>query len=158
MPEPMQASVTDVMNEMSTRVQSIAEFNKKLVWIYNPSDALDKLKGVKPPYAAIVYEGMRSVGSEGPSAKVGISAEMVVSIYVFQQAPTNFNGDEKTNTVDLLSQLRSNISGQRSVTGHFWKFLVEAPGELVNNMALWIQRWSVPIQIRPTSSSPYMLP
>ena len=153
-----QPNVNDVMQEMIGRVQSIAAFENKLVWTYDWSDSLDKLKGVKPPYCAIVYEGMRAVGESGPSAKLGLSAEMVISLYVFQQAPTHFNADEKTNVVDLLSQLRTNISGQKSVTGHFWKFLVEAPGELKGNMSLFIQRWSVPIQIKPGNPSPYVLP
>jgi hypothetical protein len=139
-----------VVAEVMGRVQLIAQLANKIVFVYDDSDLADKIKGVKTfPAVGIIYDGMRSVPERGPSARVGLSAEVVISIVLVMQPETLFQADAKTPVIDLLTLIRNSMMATRSVTGHFWHFLVEAPADTKSGLAFWVQRWSVPIQLPP---------
>ena len=143
-------SPATVVQEVLARVQSIAQLTNKAVFVYNDDDLADKIKGVKTyPAVGIIYDGMRSLGSSGQTAKFGISAEIVISIVLVMQPETLIAADAKTPVIDLLGQIRAMMMATRSVTGHFWHFLVEAPADKRSGLAFWVQRWSVPIQLPP---------
>lgn len=150
---PAQPNTLDVLAELQVLVQSIAALKNKMVFVYDENDAADKLKGITFPGVAIVYDGLRAVSEGGQaSAKIGASCEMVISLIIVMQPETKFNADAKSIVVDLLQQLRNIICGTRSVTGHFYHFVVEAPAKIEGGMAFWVQRWSVPLQIKPSNS------
>jgi hypothetical protein len=130
----------------------------KVVIAYDEDDLLDALKGVRSyPAVGIVYEGMRSMPEVGPTAKVGVSVEVVVSFVLIQQGPAISASDQKrTKAIDYLEQMRNQFLNQKStVTSHFWKFMVEAPVTMKGGMVVWSQRWSVPGQLKPTKLTPY---
>jgi hypothetical protein len=55
----------------------------------------------------------------------------------------------KVKAITLLDTIRSTLMATRSPTGHFWRFLVEAPAQLKSNMVVWVSRWSTPYQTTP---------
>jgi hypothetical protein len=57
--------------------------------------------------------------------------------------------DTKVPIMNLLDSVRFAMLGTRSVTGHFYEFLLEAPAESKKGLIFWAQRWQVPIQLTP---------
>lgn len=139
-------------------VDATINLANRVVVAYEEDDLLDALKGVKSyPCVGIVYEGMRSTSEPGTTAKVGLSAEVVLSYVLIQSGPAVHATDEKrTKAIDYLEQMRDQFMGQKStVTGHFWHFMVEAPVQMKGGMVVWSQRWSVPMQLTPKKLTPY---
>jgi hypothetical protein len=144
-------TAVDLVNAMTASIQLIPAFTNKSIWAYNDDDLIDKIKGLAVfPGIAVVYEGMRSKPEVGVSAKVGISAEAVISLVVIDQGEAIVRTDQrKINVITYLDALRSGIMATRSPTSHFWQFLVEAPAEVKKGMVFWVSRWSTPIQLAP---------
>jgi hypothetical protein len=124
----------------------------KVVVAYDEEDLLNVLKGVRAfPAVGIVYEGMRSMSEEGPTARVGISSEIVLGFVLVERGDEiHSTNQKKTRAIDYLDGMRDQFMGQRSVvTGHFWHFLVESPAALRSGAVCWVQRWSLPVQLAP---------
>lgn len=145
-----------VIAEVKGRLQSIAAisgsaFKGPSIFVYDDANLADRVKGnFIWPAAGIIYEGMRAVGEPGKATdKIGMSAEIVVSIALVTLVELYATADGKTPVILALSQIRGSMMASRSVTGHRWRFLVEAPASKKDGLAFWIQRWSVPIQLPP---------
>lgn len=138
-----------VMGEVQGLVQSIAEFTSSTVFVYDDDDLASKLKGAKFPAIGIIYNGMRSLGQTGATAKIGVSCEMMFTLMLVQQGQSIVSTDTKLATIDLLDSIRGAILGVRSVTGHFYHFMMEAQGRPSKGLIFWGQRWSVPVQLTP---------
>ena len=132
--------------DLQAKVQSIAEFANKTLFVLDDNELLDKIKGAKFPAAGIVYEGMRALPESGQS-KIGITAELVFSILVVSRAENLANSDQKTPLLNLLDGLRNAIATTRAPTGHHWKFVVEAGTKESNGAVFWVQRWSTILNI-----------
>jgi hypothetical protein len=148
------SKLNDVLTEAKDKLSGLdtAPINLlgKIVIAYNESDMLDLLAGVRSyPAVGIIYEGMRSQPEAGSTAKVGVSCEIVVSFVLVEQGDAVVSTDQKkTRAIDYLDAMRGQFMGLRStVTQHFWHFLVESPAELKAGMVVWVQRWSLPVQL-----------
>jgi hypothetical protein len=122
----------------------------KVVVAYDENDLLDVLKGVRSfPAVGIVYEGMRSASEEGPTARVGLSAEIVLGFVLVERGDEiHRTGEKKVRAIEYLDAMRYQFSAKKStVTGHFWKFMVESPAALRTGAVCWVQRWSLPVQL-----------
>ena len=106
-------NIGNVITEVQGFLQSIAAFQNKVVFVYDENDLADKVKGIKVfPAAGIIYEGLRSVGEDGPKGhthRVGMSGEIVVSIVLIMQPETLFKADAKTPVILLLDSIRGTI-------------------------------------------------
>lgn len=153
---PPSAIASQIITQAIAVLQSIAQLQNKVVFVYDDDDLADKLKGVKTyPAVGIIYEGMRAVMTPGESykattGKLGMSAELVISFVIAQQPETIVATDAKTPVIILLDAIRSSMMGTRSATGHLWRFVVEAPAVKSKGLAFWVQRWSVPVQLPPS--------
>lgn len=155
------SQLTDILEEASKRLLQLnaAPFNLtgKVVIAYDENDLIDVLKGIRSyPAVGIVYEGMRSTGrDEGPTARVGLSAEVVLGFVLVELGDEiHRTNQKKTNAIEFLDAMRLQFSGKKStVTNHFWHFVVEAPAALRTGAVCWVQRWSLPIQM-PHRGSP----
>jgi len=160
--------LTDVLEEAKTKLLQLnaapADLTGKVVVAYDENDLLDVLKGVKSlPAVGIVYEGMRSMTEQGPTARVGLSAEIVLGFVLVERGDEIHNTLQKrVRAIEYLDAMRLQFMGQRSqVTKHFWKFMVESPAALRTGSVCWVQRWSLPVQLphnpvnTTTSNSPY---
>jgi hypothetical protein len=151
------------MQSMYSLVQSVAvhqgstvlyPLRNKAVIVYDEDDAQNKLQGVTKPGVALIYNGMRSSGQEpGLSARVGMSASLVISLVIVADKEVVVRTDQKFPVIDLLDAVRGMIMATRSPTGHFWRFLVEAQASVKGGSTFWVQRWSTPIQLPPTQST-----
>ncbi len=124
----------------------------KVVIADDENDLLDLLKGIKSyPAVGIIYEGMRSLPEAGSTNKLGISAEIVVAFVLISTGGAIHRTDQKRiRAVEYLEAMRDLFMGVRSTaTGHFWHFLVEAPTEVKTGMLVWVQRWTIPVQLPP---------
>lgn len=152
--------LTEVIDEAQAKLSLLnaPPFNLagKIVVAYDENDLLDVLKGVRSyPAVGIVYEGMRSASESGPTAKVGLSAEIVLGFVLVEQGDAvHSTNQKKVRAIEYLDAMRGQFMGQRStVTNHFWHFLVEAPAALRSGTICWVQRWTVPVQLPPRSMS-----
>ena len=153
------AQLTDILEEAKDRLLQLnaPPFNLtgKVVVAYDEEDLLDVLKGVKSyPAVGIVYEGMRSMSEDGPTAHVGLSAEVVLGFVLVERGDEiHRTNEKKTRAIDFLEEMRLQFAGQKSVvTKHFWKFMVESPAALRSGAVCWVQRWSLPTQLKHRAS------
>lgn len=120
---------------------------KKVFHIYDEKELLDRSKGLplssKTVNVGVLYEGMKANQSvaKGGSAGTVISTEIVVSVVIMGK-PDDIYGADKTGMPEHLDSIRDAVKGQRSPTNHLWRFMVEAPAVLNDDVVLWIQRWS----------------
>jgi hypothetical protein len=80
---------------------------------------------------------------------VGADAELLVAVVaLFRDSPT---GDPSNflNATRLLDAVRDTLKDRRSPSGHFWRFLVEAPAVLKDGNVMWLQRWTCPAILTP---------
>ncbi len=142
--DPLNRVLYDVYN----RVQSIAVLTNRVLRVFDPNDAMDKLKGLQSyPGVGIIYEGTRSVDEHQPSAKIGVMGDMVISIVVLNTPNTMINADTKTPTINLLNLIRQSLLGQKGPSGHFYRFIVEAAAVESKGAVIWVQRWSIPVAL-----------
>lgn len=120
---------------------------KKVFHVYDEKELLDRSKGLplssKTVNVGVLYEGMKanqSVAAKG-SASTVISTEIVVTVLIMGK-PDDIYGADKMGMPTHLDALREAVKGQKSPTGHIWRFMVEAPAVLNDDVVLWIQRWS----------------
>jgi hypothetical protein len=140
--------ISACVTDLSTRLQSIADLDNKVLFVFGQNDLEDKIKGAKfLPAVGVVYEGTRAIPDPGVTAKLGGSAEAVFSLLVINRPDNLFNADIKTSTLNLLDTIRSKILATRGPTGHFWRFVVEAAADEQKGVVFWVQRWSIPIQL-----------
>lgn len=125
----------------------------KVFHVYSEEELMDKTKGITFPAVGIVYEGMRAVnegaGDARVSHKLGVSAELIAAVMLIQRPDNISAADTKTPTMNLLDDIRQEIMGSKSPSGHWWKFVVEASANEKNGVVIWLQRWSTPVQLVP---------
>lgn len=123
----------------------------KVFHVYSEEELMDKTKGITFPAVGIVYEGMRAVSedSDKKSVKMGVSAELIAAVMLIQRPDNISAADTKTPTMNLLDDIRQEIMGSKSPSGHWWKFVVEASANEKNGVVIWLQRWSTPVQLVP---------
>jgi hypothetical protein len=143
--------VIDVINAVVATLQGIQQLSGKVVFAYDEQDFTNRIVGLKNfPGAGVVYEGIHSIGDPGPSARVGISGEMVFSIVLIDHGPNiRMTDQNKHVALNLLQSIRETIVATKSPTGHYYRFLVEAPALLKDGAVYWVSRWSTPFQTRP---------
>jgi hypothetical protein len=148
------SKLTDVLDEASAKLLQLdappVNLTGKVVVAYDENDLLDVLKGVKSyPAVGIVYEGMRSMSEEGPTAKVGLSCEIILGFVLVERGDEiHATHQKKVRAIEYLDSMRYQFMGQRStVTKHFWHFVVESPAALRSGAVCWVQRWSLPVQL-----------
>lgn len=134
--------------DVEQRLQSIAVLAGKVLFVSDEDELADKLKaGVSYPAAAVVYEGMQSMPEAKESHRVGLTSEMVIMICLVNRPSALVSSDTKVPSLQILTDIREKMKDSRSPTGHFWRFVVEAPVKNSNGIAFWIQRWSCPVQL-----------
>lgn len=148
------SKLTEILEEASARLLQLnappVNLTGKVVVAYDENDLLDVLKGVRNfPAVGVVYEGMRSMTEDGSTAKVGLSAEVVLGLVLVERGDEIHRTNEKmVRAIEYLDAMRMQFVAQRSsVTQHFWRFMVEAPADLKTGAVCWIQRWSLPVQL-----------
>jgi len=147
------SQLTDILDEASSKLLQLnappVNLTGKVVVAYDENDLLDVLKGVRAfPAVGIVYEGMRSMSEDGPTARVGLSGEVVLGFVLVERGDEiHSTQQKKVRAIEYLDAMRYQFAGKKStVTQHFWRFMVEAPAALRTGAVCWVQRWSLPIQ------------
>lgn len=137
---------TECPQSLIEAVQSIAVIGKKVISVYSMDDLIKKFNtAITLPAAGVLYEGTRSVDA---SEQKGISCEIVCSILLLGENTRAVPGVESRDmSLVLLDTVRRKILGTKSPTGHFWKFVLEAPAATVKGQVVWLQRWRTPVQI-----------
>jgi hypothetical protein len=141
-----QACVTDVEQVL----QSIAKLSGKVLQVYSEEDLLNKTKSLQFPCAGVTYEGMRASAEQAPTGRMGIAGELVISIVLVESFSNIHAGNTKAITTKLLDDIRGQMMGRRSPSGHYWRFIVEAAAAPKNGSVFWLQRWQTPVLLVPT--------
>lgn len=126
----------------------------KVFHVYSEEELLNYQKGVIFPCVGVVYDGMRRTplpadreGSPG-GGKIASSEMSFTILSMFRSQPQAKLLDPKDMIVGQVDRMRSALMGQRSPTGHFWLFTVEAsiPGK--SGVLCYLQRWTTAVQLR----------
>lgn len=135
------------IEDIEARVASLAALKGRVFHVYSEEELVERTKGVSFPCAGVVYDGMMASEESGSTAKMGGSAELVVTVMLFFRQSTIAKTDPKGTTVAMLDEIRSKILTTRSPSGHFWKFKVEAAVEGKQGLLTYVQRWATPVQL-----------
>lgn len=137
-------------DDLIAKLSGIELLDKKTLTVYSMEDLLETLANVRKPAVGVLYEGARKVQAAGAS-QIGVSGEAVFSLLmVYETSVMSKRVDAKSPAHDLLDQMRGEIHGSRSPTGHFWSWVLEAPASQKANVTVWLQRWSTPVQLSPS--------
>lgn len=142
--------VTDCTEDLASKVRSVPTLGQKTIVVMSVDDLTSTLASVTKPAAGILYEGARTVQVQD-GKQVGVSAEIVFSILMLAETSVV---SQKVNMIspahDMLDKVRGAIHGTRSPTGHFWRWVMEAPAAQKGSLQVWVQRWSCPVQLPPS--------
>lgn len=141
--------VTDCSADLSAKVKTVPTLGQKTITVMSIEDLTTQLASVTKPAVGILYEGARTV--QDPNGKqVGVSGEIVFSILMLAETSVvSAKVDMISPSHDMLDKIRGAIHGTRSPTGHFWRWVMEAPAAQKGSLQVWVQRWSCPIQLPP---------
>lgn len=135
------------VDDVIASVQSISQFKNKVFQVYSEDELFDRSKNLIFPCVGVVYGGMRASPESKATHKVGMSAELAVSILVLFKNDVTAKKNQKMDTVDVLDELRDALKDRRSPSGHFWKFQVEAAATANGGVLVYLQRWATPVQL-----------
>lgn len=140
------------VEDMMTRLQSIAVLKNKTLFVLDEKDFEKKLSTIAVfPAVGIQYEGIRSATE--PTG-TGVSGVLVLSLMILEQSSSVVVTDTKGTTMDLLDELRRSILTTSSPSRHKWKFVVEAPAAEMKGKVLWLQRWQTAVQLLNVTTTP----
>jgi hypothetical protein len=136
------------MDWWKSALQSIAELNGKVLQSYSDTDLMNQMKLGTRPCAGLLYEGIvASADNASSTAKLGISGTLGVSIILLVDGKSAGSERGFDPAVALLDKIRSVGIGQRSPTGHHWRYVAEGQATEKSGVVVWIQRWAAPIQL-----------
>lgn len=143
----MTAIAIKCIDDLEARIKTIPALKDRVFHIYSEDELMERTKGLSFPCVGVVYDGMMAIPEQGPSAKIGASAELVATVMVFFRQDTKAKTDPKDTTVALLDEIRSKIFATRSPTRHHWRFKLEAAVEGKQGVLTYVQRWATPAQL-----------
>lgn len=148
------SQVTDVLNDMVTKLQSIADLKGVVFPSYDPADLAKQVATAVTPWVGVTYEGTRSVpGAEaGSHARRGKSTIASFAIYLTLDTP-NFGPDEdaKGYAIDFLDQMRNLLLGMQCIVNmQYYNFIFEGLVESKKDRSVWVQRWQLPVMYVPS--------
>ncbi len=141
------AIAINCIEDIAARVSSIPTLKGRVFHVYSEEELVERTKGVSFPCAGVVYDGMMAIDEAGSTAKIGGSAELLVSVMIFFRQNTVAKTDPKATTVALMDEIRGRILATKSPSGHFWKFRIEAAVEGKQGLLTYVQRWATPVQL-----------
>ena len=142
--------VTDCTADLVTKVKSVPALGQKTITVMSIDDLTTQLTSVAKPAAGILYEGARTIQDQG-GKQIGVSGEIVFSILMLvETSVVSSKVDMRSPAHDMLDLVREAIHGTRGPTGHFWKWMLEAPAAQKGSLQVWVQRWSCPVQLPPS--------
>lgn len=143
----MKDLATKCVDDIETRLKTMAGMSKRVFHIYSEDDLMDITKGLVFPCMGVVYNGIRAIPEAGSTGKQGGSGELVITVMLFFRDESKAANSLKLSATELLDDVRDAIMGTRSPSGHFWRFQLEAPVEGKKNVLSYVQRWSTPVQL-----------
>lgn len=135
------------LDDAKTAVQSIAQAQGKTVFhLYDADQLLDETVGIKYPAIGIVYEGIRHIErTPRDTHRVGAEAELWMTfVLMTKDESLGATSQTRLNAITFLDDLRKAMKDRRSPSGHFWRFMLEAPAARKNGNIMWVQRWVTP--------------
>lgn len=136
--------VQDIVDKLA----AVTEFKNKVHQVYTESELADRTKGISYPLIAVVYDGMASIPERGESSKLGLGAEIKVSIIMFFRSQAMATTNQTLDAVDSLDTVRDKIKGTTAPSGHKWRFVSEVGSQgAEKGVYVYVQRWSAPIQL-----------
>ncbi|QIN95174.1 hypothetical protein DLP3_011 [Stenotrophomonas phage vB_SmaS_DLP_3] len=144
----MSQNVNEILEDVRVKLQSVATFNGKTVHILTEEDFFKKIQGAPPPCVGILYEGIRAKPENDKAThRVGLSNDLGMTLVLAMQSKMPVGGDLRGTALEYLDQLRNLLKDTRSLSGHYWKFVMEAAALEKEGYTLWVQRWTTTVQM-----------
>jgi hypothetical protein len=141
--------VIDSADDLAAKCRSVPTLGNKTITVISIDDLIAQMTSAVKPAVGILYEGARSVNTDG-SKQLGVTGEIVFSLLLLSETSTlsiipNFISPAH----DLLDTIRGAIHGTRAPSGHYWKWVMEAPAAQKGSLQVWVQRWTCNVQLPP---------
>lgn len=132
----------DCTKDIAARIAVVLPLDSQHVFVVTDENDLVKQiqTGVKTPFAGVIYGGLQAREGADPSRQ-GRAVDLRVGVFFGVTGRTIGNADTKPATWALLSAVRKAIIGQRSPTGHHWRFLSESFLGSKNDASYYSQHW-----------------
>lgn len=150
--------ITDLVADITTKMATVSAIQNKIIYMFEMDDLLSERDKVGIPSVGVVYNSMRG---KDDSSKTGLAAVVTMDIYIL-------GGDQcvekiskatgiKTTTTQFLDDIRNAIkltkpqfgtgvnAGVRSQTQRLWKFVMESPIILQDDVISYVQRWETTV-------------
>lgn len=147
----MSVIAVSCIEDIENRIKTVPAIGNRVFHVSSEDEIIEKTKGVSFPCVGVIYSGMTATNEAGSSARMGQSAELVVSILLFFRQDSRATNDPKDSTVAVLDEIRRKIMATKSPSNHFWRFKVEAAVEGGKGLMTYLQRWSTPVQLTPAN-------
>lgn len=143
----MSVIAVSCIEDIEAKIRAVPAIGNRVFHVASEDEIVERTKGMSYPCVGVIYSGMTAINESGATAKLGQSAELVVSILLFFRQDSRATNDPKESTVAVLDAIRRNIMATRSPSGHHWRFKVEAAVEGGKGLMTFLQRWSTPVQL-----------
>lgn len=135
--------VSEAILDLTSKLNDVSSVKKKVVYIYDQDDLLDKQKKLGFPAVGIVYVGLK--GNED-SSKTGLAVTLVCDIYLIGgEQCVDKRADLKSGNTTILGEMRRSIACSKLLTNgalRKWKFVAESPVDIHPEYLGYVQRWS----------------
>lgn len=136
------------LQDLSARLQSIAELKNRVHVVYSPEKLVRVIKGAVGAQIGVVYEGMTGLQELGKTQK-GVAKSAQFGLYLaFPTAAGLDNLQSEASSILMLDKIGAELEGKSAPTGHFWEFVAESYADSFPDRALWVQRWSTKVVSR----------
>jgi hypothetical protein len=139
--------------DIETKLNNLSgePFADKVIQIISQDDFESKIKMLKPPFAGVMYSGIRAEQA-ADSSRQGMAARLVCAV-IFGFASIS-NHDHKKDAWVLMSLARNGIRLTVSPSGHKWRFVQEMYFDVVAGTAYYTQTWDTMAMLTSRPSLP----
>lgn len=145
-----QATPQDCLDQAMLRMRGSGEFGntaqkEKVFSVYSEEDLMDKAKFAKFPAVGIMYEG--TVANSLDPSRQGLANDCRIALILMLDGKSVGGLDTKQEGARILTEMRKQFrqGGDKSPTGHKWKFVSEIQAGQIKGVIIFIQRWSTAI-------------
>lgn len=144
--------VTDLMNDLVSRIDNVQKAKKHIAKIYEMDDFLNGENQLAYPAVAVIYQGLVAKEDNRNSNKTGLADFAIFDIVVLGASKDlDRSSETKHATTKILDDIRKEIkcsNVQRAGALRPWQFVHELPlvdSDLSDLHMAYVQRWKTTV-------------
>lgn len=152
----MTVQAATVYQSVVNALMTIPDLTGKVIGVFDDEQLLDRLKAVPTLGVGVIYDGLRPDGEANKTShKIGAAAVMGVTVVLVLKEVLFAQGlDYRTPGMTYMDTIRQKLMDTVAPTGHYWRFMAEAPALQKSDVIVWVQRWETPVMLTRDNSNP----